>query len=95
MYSMIRCPNCKQRVKDYYDIKICARCGKGICPRCSVTLRNGAPICYKCSGMKKGKFFRTLENINYVCQSFMYFMFGPKWAEKPKLPIERDENEYY
>jgi hypothetical protein len=92
-FEYIRCPNCKQRVRSYYDIKTCAYCGKGICPRCSIKLQNGASVCYKCAGMQKGKLERKLEKANYISQMFFYVLFGPKWVEKPKPPI--DPNEYY
>lgn len=45
---VVTCPNCKQPVKDYYDVKHCGHCGSNVCPACGVPLPGGALICSSC-----------------------------------------------
>jgi predicted amidophosphoribosyltransferase len=77
--SMMRCPNCKQRVRDYYDIKVCGVCGKRICPQCSVSLQSGIPYCYRCAGTEKTKFERFVKESNKKTNALFRFLYGPVW----------------
>jgi len=45
---VVTCPNCKQPVKDYYDVKRCSHCDLKVCPACGVPLPGGALICGSC-----------------------------------------------
>jgi len=44
--------------------------------------------------IKKGKFLRWLEDLHYITSYLLYFLAGPKYAEKPKHPALED-HEYY
>ena len=45
---IVTCPSCKQPVKDSYDIKQCAYCGRKVCPACGVSILGGALLCASC-----------------------------------------------
>jgi hypothetical protein len=45
---IVHCPNCKQPVKNHYDIKTCNNCEDKICPACGISLPSGGLICSRC-----------------------------------------------
>ena len=52
---ILGCPNCKQPVKDNYDVKCCGECGLKVCPACGVSLPGGALICRTCFGEREAR----------------------------------------
>jgi RecJ-like exonuclease len=46
---MIHCPSCKQRVRNYSDIKQCAGwCEEKLCPSCGIQIESGGLACNRC-----------------------------------------------
>ena len=49
---IVLCPNCRQPVKDYYDIKRC-RCNVKVCPACGVSVPGGGLLCRRCHAARE------------------------------------------
>jgi hypothetical protein len=46
---MIHCPSCRQRVRNYSDIKQCAGwCEEKLCPSCGIQVESGGLVCNRC-----------------------------------------------
>ena len=62
---VVTCPNCKQPVKEYYDVKQCGQCGYKVCPACGVSLPSGALVCGSCFAERQAR-LEAVESANAI-----------------------------